>query len=219
MIVSQIFMPVRKSRWTAFEIDLTNLEAIPLRFRFTYTITKSQGLAFDAKQILRDRLKVRGIASIIPTDLNWTRIDGVAPVAIASAYRAVTEITVPPGITHGHALVFHDAFGTDMGNNTWLLAYPFQVLRGHWELSLPLVTIGRPPQRVPALDHPARVAVLTAYHSLDNGAASSVDMQNIVPIPTLDGRAEKLVPPDQPTPAAVAKRASPRAGAKRRRAR
>jgi hypothetical protein len=210
MIISQIFMPVRRNRWAAFEIDLTNLEAVPLRFRFTYTITKAQGLAFDAKQILRDRLKVRGIAGIILTDLNWTRVDGATPVGIASAYRAAAEITVPPGITHGHALSFHDAFSTGPGNNTSLLAYPFQVLRGHWEISLPLVTIGRPPQRVPALDHPARVAILVAYHSLANGAEVSVDMQSIVPIPTLSGRAEHFVPPDPPSPAAVAKRAAPK---------
>ena len=210
MIVSQIYMPVRKNRWAAFEMTLTNLEPVPLRFRFTYTITKSQGLAFDATNILRDRLKVRGTAGIIPSDLNWTRVDGVTPVAIASAYRAATEILVPPGITHGHALIFHGAFGTDMGNNTSLLAYPDQVLRGHWDLSLPLITIGRPPQRVPALDHPARVAVLAVYHSLANGAEASVDMQNIVPIPTLSGRAEHFVPPDPPSPAAVAKRAAPK---------
>jgi hypothetical protein len=206
MIVSQIFMPVRNDRWTAFEIVLTNLEAVPLRFRFTYAITKAQGLAFDAQQILRDRLKVRGVAGVIPTELNWTRVDGTTPVGYTSAYRAAAEITVPPGITHGHALVFHDAFGTNQGDNTGLLGYPFQVLRGHWEISLPLVTIGRPPKRVPAIDHPARVAVLVVYHSLDNGAASSVDMQNIVPIPTLDGRAEAFVPPDQPPPAAAPKR-------------
>jgi hypothetical protein len=202
MIVSQIFMPVRKDRWAAFEIDLTNLEAVPLRFRFTYTITKAQGLAFDAQQILRDRLKVRGVAAVISTDLNWTRVDAATPVGYASAYRAAAEITVPPGITHAHALVFHDAFGSNQGDNTGQLGYPFQVLRGHWEISLPLVTIGRPPQRVPALDHPARVAVLVVYHSLGSSAA----MQNIVPIPTLDGRAEAFVPPDQPPPAAAAKR-------------
>ncbi len=209
MIVSQIFMPVRKSRWAAFEIDLTNLEAVPLRFRFTYTITKAQGLAFDAKQILRDRLKVRGTAGVMSTDLNWTRIDGATPVAIASAYSAATEITVPPGITHGHALIWHDAFGSSPGDFTHLLAYPHNVLRGHWEISLPLVTIGRPPQRVPALDHPARVAVLVAYHSLANGVADAgVDMQNVVPIPTLDGRAEQFVPPDEPPPATAPKRAA-----------
>ena len=216
MIVSQIYMPVRKDRWAAFEILLTNLEPVPLRFRFTYTIAKSQGLAFDATSLLRERLKAHGIAGIIPSDLNWTRIDGATPVAIASAYRAATEILVPPGITHGHALIFHGAFGTNMGNNTGLLAYPNQVLRGHWDLSLPLVTSGRPPQRIPALDHPARVAVLAVYHSLANGAEASVDMQNVVPIPTLDGRAEKFVAPDQPPPAAVAKRASRRGRAKRR---
>ena len=218
MIISPIYLPMRKQRWSAFEINLTNLEAVPLRFRFTYTISKSAGGAYDLTAPLRDRVKFFNLAGIVESEANWVRVDGASPVGVTSIYRAGAEITVPPGITHAHQLRCFGHYNYSPGAVSALLAQPANVVRGHWDLSLPLVPkTARNPQPSPALDHPARVAVLVVFHGQHNGVTAYADeVPNVVPIPTLSGQAEHFIPPDQ---LPVAKRAASKRRSSQRRTR
>ncbi len=194
MIISPFWLRVR---WTAdypaeeFEVTVSNLEAVALRFRFRFVATQVSE-SQDCTQTLRDHVdplsNFRGTASLLGKS-DWNR-DG-------HLYSTRWDILIGPGETHRSGLASVKPIDLP-GMFTPDVFEAAGVLRGHWELSLPSLRQPLPTSAPrPQLDHPAQVLV-AAFRRMHGTTDGKVTHESTLPMPLASGRAEHLIAPDAP---------------------
>ena len=197
MIVSQFWLPVRwvlKSPSHAFEVMVTNLEGAELRFRLRFVATQSLD-GNECTPTLRDHVEPLGNRQSGPASLlarqPWTRT--------GRFYATRWEFPIGPGETQRTGLAARTPLNTG-GLFTPDVFEPEGALRGHWELTLPVIaaSVGAVPRA--QRSRPARV-LIAAWHRVHqaNGDGGYVH-ESSWPLPLGSGQAEHLIPPDLPSP-------------------
>jgi hypothetical protein len=193
MIISQFWLRVR---WNneypveEFEVMVTNLEAIALRFRFRFVATQVVS-GQDCTQTLRDKIELlsnsQGTLTLLAKQ-DWSR-DG-------HLYATRWDVEIGPGETHRTGLASTSTIDLP-GMFSPDVLDPGGVLRGHWELSLPTLVAGTTiTQSKPQLDKPARV-LIAAFHRMHQGASGGgIVHDHPWTLPLASGKAEHFVPPD-----------------------
>ena len=213
MIISQFWLPVRwvlKSPSHAFEVMVTNLEAAELRFRFRFVATQSLD-GNECTQTLRDHVEPLGNQRSGPASLlarqPWTRI--------GRFYATRWEFPIGPGETQRTGLAARAPLNTG-GMFTPDVFEPDGALRGHWELTLPVIALSVGAVARAQRSRPARVLV-AAWHRVHQltGDGGYVH-EGSWPLPLGSGQGEHLIPPDLPTSAATAGTRTAKRGPKRR---
>ena len=223
MIISPFWLRVR---WTAdypaeeFEVTVSNLEAVALRFRFRFVATQVSA-GQDCTQTLHDHVdplsNFSGPASLLGKS-DWSR-DG-------HLYSTRWDLLIGPGETHRSGLASVKPLALP-GMFTPDVFEAAGVLRGHWELSLPSLRQPLPSSAPrPQLDRPARV-LIAAFRRMHGTADGKVTHESTLPMPLASGRAEHMIAPDAPsrltgraataTRTTTATRAKHRAPARKRR--
>ena len=193
MIISHIWL---RARWTddypdeAFEVLVTNLEPVALRFRFRFVATQ-MSTAFDNSPSLREHFEpvtnFQGPATLLAMKA-WTRSGHL--------HSTHWEFVIGPGETQHTGLAASKAMNTS-GMFSPDVLRPDGTLRGHWELSLPVTAPAPPGMPKAQIDHPARVLVAAFRRSFRN-KDGHVTHDAALPMPLAGGDAERLIPPDAP---------------------
>ena len=178
--------PLRRQA-PSYRLVITNLEPATLRFRVRFVVSQS-GVAGagDATQMLRmavrrlnETTNLAGDAAPSP----WTKS--------GKFYHCAADVAVQPGETARTGIEI--ALPLPSLTPSAFVFLPGDFLRGHWELTLPTVSVRVGAAPLPQLDRPARV--LLAALRRTRGHAPE-DSHELTAFPLASGRAEHVIAPD-----------------------
>ena len=210
MIISQFHLLLRVAEddpGYAFEISLTNLEAVELQFRLRFVAP----VIWDHPSMLA---KFRAHARPLTEEVGGTALSAVRNwTQSGDLYVAQWEYRIKPGATRRTGL--HATDYLIHGPSPDMQVFGPTYLRGYWELTLP--PLGATPRASPKaqLGHDARVLISCFRHTWRSHGSRKLQ-DDKVPFPLASGRAEHLIQPEKSDISASSAGAAASVGAKRK---